>query len=69
MIRVFEKEVKQTADEKVYKFSKVWMADIARRQIWLASSISWVSSSVEPSTGFSFFFMCNALRTWASLSC
>ena len=61
--------IRHTTDEKIYKFSKVWIADIALRRIWLASSISLVSSSVEPPTGFNFFFICSALRAWASLSC
>ena len=42
---------------------------MARRRIWLASSISRISSSVEPSIGFSFFFICSALRAWIFLSC
>jgi hypothetical protein len=49
---VFLKElVRHITGEEVYKFSKVWIANIARRQIWLASSISRVSSSAEPSIG------------------
>ena len=43
--------VKSVVDEEVYKFNKAWIADIARRRIWLASFISRVSSSAEPSTG------------------
>lgn len=50
-------------------FSKPWIVDMARTRIWLASSISRISSSAEPSTGFSFFFICSALRAWMFHSC
>ena len=39
--------------------------------IWRAAGFGWLllSSSAEPSIGFSFFFNCNALRPWAFRSC
>jgi hypothetical protein len=56
-----EGPVKLIADEKIYRFSNAWIADIARKRIWLASSISQVSSSAKPSTSFSFLFIYRAL--------
>ena len=42
---------------------------MVRSRIWLAASISLISSSAEPSIGFSFFFNCSALRPWTFRSC
>jgi len=61
MIKVFESRIKQVADEEFTNLA-VWMVDMARKWIWLASSISRVSSSAEPSRSFSFFIICSALR-------
>jgi len=57
--------MKQIADEELTdSASKAGMVYMAHRQIWLASSISRMFSSAEPSTGFSFLFICSALRAW-----